>query len=534
MDNPLPEQSPPSTSAGRNSRRLDLLYVALVIAISGMLLLAAAQQKSFWEDEVFTAIFSQVSEVAQGQGLSWDVHPPLYLFLANRWGQVFGFDELGLRSLSILFTLAALALSYKLALDTLDETAALACVTLLAFSPLVIMYGHNARYYSLAAALALCVALMVVWFERTLNWVFLAGYIAAGVTFFYLLFGAASVLIAANLWFLARWALASFGRRQSASQAAAPSQGALKRWAGLAGWLLAQAAVLALAWPAVQRALAASQRGGDAQATSGLLVESIKRIAYFGFTFTLGETLSPFNPLAWLGGLAAAGTLLFALWAWRKNAGLWLHVGFFAVIFAINFALTFQGAVAETWQNLTYRIFFALPFLAAWLGAGLARLRPRLALLAGGLILAAYALGIFNYFTGREFIRPSLAINWPRIFNQVQTRAIPGAVVICSYGDSACGYYSKRAGFGGFGPEKWNELSGNPPAELWWLQTNLGRAEGFKNDQKRLLETIQQTYPQVQSTGYARQDPGIRWLKQRGANQEDYEYRLILYHFSRP
>ncbi len=183
----------------KNQALFRTLYIAGLLLVVAILLFAAANQKSFWEDESFTAIFAQRDLSELLQGIAWDVHPPLYLLAAGQWGRLFGFDELGLRSFSILCTLAALLLTYKLARDLFDERVGLVAITLLAFTPLLVLYGHSARYYALSLVLALLAAWSMFRFERPRQALFLGIYILSGTAFLYLLFAAAVVLAACNL-----------------------------------------------------------------------------------------------------------------------------------------------------------------------------------------------------------------------------------------------------------------------------------------------------------------------------------------------
>ena len=58
--------------------------------------------------------------------------------------------------------------------------------------------------------------------------------------------------------------------------------------------------------------------------------------------------------------------------------------------------VSMNAILSLTWQNLPVRAFYVLPFLAIWLGAGLASLKPRWSILAGALIALVYGVGIYN------------------------------------------------------------------------------------------------------------------------------------------
>ena len=94
-----------------------------------------------------------------------------------------------------------LALLYALGDRLLGRRAALPAALLFTLSPLVLAYGHTARYYSLGGALALALALALHGYLRTQRWPFLVGYLLAAVALLYTLYlGALAIGAAALLW----------------------------------------------------------------------------------------------------------------------------------------------------------------------------------------------------------------------------------------------------------------------------------------------------------------------------------------------
>ncbi len=266
------------------------------------------------------------------------------------------------------------------------------------------------------------------------------------------------------------------------------------------------------------------------------LVEIVKRAGYYGFVSAVGETLSPAKPLAWLGVGLVAGLAIYAIVKNLRSLNFWLPVSFFVLIAVANLLVTFNVAVSVTWQNLTYRALYAYPFLMIWLAAGLARMKLRSAVLAGTALLVVFAMGIFNYFTNQQFLRPVFSVPWNEIFQQIQQEADPGALVVCGYGDSSCTYYAERYGFGRNDLYNWNDQAGQDAPQVWYVQTNLNRSQAYGDLPERqaaLLEALGRRYPEALVYNFARQDDSIRALKARFMQQDDYEYRLVLHRFSR-
>jgi len=497
------------------------LYIIALLVLVGTLLFIAAGQKSFWEDEAFTAVYAQQAPGELIKGYAWDVHPPLFMFLIGQWGRLFSFNEIGLRSFSILWALLALLLTYKLALDLLGERTALVAITLMGLTPLLILYGHNARYYSLAIVLALLAAWSTLRFIQPRHTLFLVIYALSGTAFLYLLFAAASVLLACNLWWLVRWV------RQKED----------RTFASLTLWVIAQVVMVVLYLPGLRILQAVTGRFAQLAEVSNWLVEIVKRAGYYGFVSAVGETLSPLNPLAWLGVLVFIGVAVYAVVKNYHSLKFWLPVSFFLMIAGANLLVTFNVAVSATWQNLTYRALYAYPFLMIWLGAGFASMKPRWAAVSGAAIALVFIVGIFNYFTNRQFLRPVFTVPWPEIFERIQSEAKPGALVLCGFGDTSCFYYADRYGFGQDNLNTWTSQTNPQYPEVWYIQTNLSRDDLYGDQpaqQASFFDEMARRYPLESTYNYAAQDPSIRWLKAMLLNQDDFEYRVNLHKFFNP
>jgi uncharacterized membrane protein len=498
-------------------RSITFLYLSLLLFVSGGLLFLAASQKSFWEDEAFTAIFSQQSPAELFKGLAWDVHPPFYLFLAGQWGRVFGFNEIGLRSFSILAALIALLLTYKLAKDLLGERIGLISVTLLAFYPLFVMYGHNARYYSLAMVFALLSAWSTYRFTSLRSSFFLVLYVLSGVGFLYLLFAAVSVLAVCNLWWLVRWIKIKHNKLIL-----------------LILWILAQAAIIGSYIPGLRAMAGVTGRFSQLAEVGNWLVEILKRLGYYGFVSAVGETISPLNPIAWVGIILVIGLAALAVIKSWRNFNFWMPVLFFSIITLANLAVTFNTAVSQTWQNLTYRALYAYPFLMIWLGVGFSQLKGRWAWLVGAALGVLLITTNVNYFTNHQFMRPIYTVPWKAIFTRIQNERLPDSTVICGSGDTSCFYYAGQFGF----PQNnsADAVNSQSASEVWFIRTNLGREDASSEQvkaQNDFLSKLAQLYPHSTIYNYAPQSPSIRWLKSKLLNQEDYEYRVNLIQLSR-
>ena len=141
-------------------------------------------------------------------------------------------------------------------------------------------------------------------------------------------------------------------------------------------------------------------------------------------------------------------------------------------------------------------------------------------------------MGLFNYFTNRQFIQPIFAVPWRSIFEMIQVESKPDVLVICDGGDYACGYYSIRYGYGKNSSGSWNPKS--EYEEVWWIQTNLGRGSPGQDAKNINLDLLSANFQASEIYNYARQDESIRWLKTELMGQEDYEYRVVVFRFYNP
>jgi hypothetical protein len=507
-----PESGPAVPYAG--------LYLALICLVAGVLLVAGAAQKSFWIDEAGTLIRVEQIMNAFERDYIWRNH---FLVDASTglWASVWGYSELGLRSLSIVWALFAMLLTYGLARDLLGERVALIAAALFGLSPLFVLYAHNARYYSLAATLSLSGAFGIVRYHATRRFPYLALYFLSMLLLYLTMYQAVIVMGALNLWWFVQW----FWKRT-------------RTWGELVAWSLANLILVGLVIvPGIEVFEDVMEQHYGLQDPSTWLFEIIKRSAFLGFAFGVGETISPLNPVAWVGLLVAGGVGLYALAANRRVLYFWLPVLFVLSVSFANVIMSLTSPWLSTiWQALPHWAFYALPFLAIWLAAGFARLGPKMALGAGILLLLVYGVGTFNYFTGRQFIQPVYTVPWREIFARIQADAEPDDVVICAGGDTACLIYSRRYGFANNRLPAWDQLTADQYPRVWWIQTNLSKQVGDFGGQKEVStrNELKDRYAALEIFNYVPQDATIRWLKSALLGREDYEYRVNLYWFYNP
>jgi mannosyltransferase len=488
-----------------------LLVLLLVLAVTQW---RAATQRSFWEDEAWTATVAALPLGQIPAATAADYHPPLYYLLLALWGRTAGFDEPGLRAFSILWLAAAAVGTYAVGTALLARRVGLIAAALFVCSPLTLAYGHNIRYYSMAAALSLGAVLGCGLYLRTGLRRYLALYVVAGLALLYTVYLSFTVVAACAVWWLVR-TLRERGPR------------------GLGPWLLAHGLIAAGFAPWLSVVSAQADRGlAPAAHGLGWLTSIALRVALVGFAFTSGESLSPLSPITWA-GLALTALCLVAALLPGARARAWLPALLVTVVVAAGALITVgAGYPVSAPQALARRIFFALPLFLLWVAAGVAALRPPRPALVAAALLAVAAVGGLNYYADRQLFQPFLAVPWRAIVGQVAAGATPADVVICNQADTTCGYYVKRAGLTPHAPAEGAALARERGAPVWWVQVNLAGDVYVQDAELRLLDELRSSASAEEVWQFTPQDPGIRWLKQALLRQNDYAYRVTLLHLS--
>lgn len=157
-------------------------YYIWIVIFFGLLMRLVVINQSLWLDE---AIGAEAVRNFSTSGiittfLKYDNHPPLYYLTLKLWTDFFGYSEVSIRSLSILFGLGTIYLTFKIAekLSGNKLFKYLAAI-LITTSQFHIYYSQEARMYSMAAFFA---CLTIYFFidvvgknlPKTKSWIFLS------------------------------------------------------------------------------------------------------------------------------------------------------------------------------------------------------------------------------------------------------------------------------------------------------------------------------------------------------------------------
>lgn len=157
-------------SIGSSGERSFWIVVGLILVAALAFRLPGLGTRSLWIDELYTEWFAARSFAELWTDVpQYETHPPFYYSILKLWTLVFGNSELGLRSLSVVLSLATVfvvAISGRL-LDagSRGRAAGLLAAALLAVSYASIRDAQNARPYALqglVSTIAILAALVLI------------------------------------------------------------------------------------------------------------------------------------------------------------------------------------------------------------------------------------------------------------------------------------------------------------------------------------------------------------------------------------
>src|SRR4030043_1229997 len=92
-------------------------YILIFILFLALILRLISLNQSFWLDETTSGYVARdfnFRQIINGFAPGY-FHPPLYYLLLRVWGLFFGFSEVALRSLSVVFGVGSVWIIYKIA-----------------------------------------------------------------------------------------------------------------------------------------------------------------------------------------------------------------------------------------------------------------------------------------------------------------------------------------------------------------------------------------------------------------------------------
>lgn len=177
-----------------------ILFTALILRLILI-------DQSFWLDEAIEILavknYSYTTLITQYS--LGDFHPPMYHLILKFWTGIFGYSEIGARSLSVVFGILTIYFIYKIAKFYLSKKNSLLAAGFIALSPLHVYYSQEARMY---AAAAFFVSVSVYYFlkllkeEKLSNWIY---FLTSVVLFLYTDYLPHLMLAVFNIFIFWKW-----------------------------------------------------------------------------------------------------------------------------------------------------------------------------------------------------------------------------------------------------------------------------------------------------------------------------------------
>ncbi len=488
----------------RSAHRLSVLGILL---LCWALLLARLDERSLWVDEFLT---TQIIQGAWQDVLAHsaaDIHPPLYFLALHAWAMVAGDGDFALRWFSDVAGLIGVALMFTLARRLFSERVALFSMLLLAISPPLIEFSRMARYYSWLLALGLCSTTflcMALTQGRVKYWF---AYVAASVAFVYTFYPSAVLLIAHGLCIVL------------------PSRQRVAHW-------LASVTIIALAflpWFALtagRQLFATTTNAGVDFARSAL--GWLLGIAAAFYTFSVGETIFPWNPFAWLGALVVC----IALYASRRVRMARQLFGALLVSIALMSFVTTYVSTGTPFLNVPVRALFALPFFVMLIGAGLGAMTGTREKVFLGALALVWMVSNLNQFTSQQFLNPIYLTPSKDAAAFVRSHIVLRDLVVSDQ-DSVVGRYlppSDVAPLQVYSDQReqiQSLLSSEQPTRVWLVTIGRDQSERFASAEP-VRQLLAPSYRLASAQKFLAIDPVYLQVKNFLLRRSTYENRLTV------
>jgi uncharacterized membrane protein len=504
-----------------DARETYLYLATLIILLGALLVLVDLDAKSLYVDEIHhveieAGRFDQfVRDMVSGPV----THPILAPLLRHLWIRVAGTSDFAVRFIPAALGILCLPLLCRLVAEVTSHELALLSMYCLAIAPVFVMYSRIDKYYSQSVFVTL-VSLLA--FVKLVNagesrrWAMYVGSYVVLIHTHYL--AAPFTILGQNLLAAARW------RR---------NRSLVRRW------ILAQVLLPLTYVPWIQTGLShASEVYGWASAdlTQGLKGWIIK-IAYLGYSFTLGETIFPWELAAIVGfplliGITALGLGHFysqfrAVRDWSQPLVLVAIFGFLPSIGGIILSLFVFPSVR--FVDLPNHLLFALPFFRLAIAGGLLHLTKRWRYIILAVITITSGLSLYNYYTDRHFHNPIFVTPGREIAEDVNARAQQGDVIFAAQDSGVAYYYEQMKNsvpvFTSTRKAREYVLR-ESPGRVWVI--TLGRDATRGATPEEFLRWMEDSYRLAHEQGYVEQDILYRRLKEALLHRPAYRYKATV------
>lgn len=393
-----------------NGNTKDKLALSLILFVGFLLRVSGISFRSFFADEVFVvrAIQNPLSSL-----FAIDApHGPLPFYILHFWSKIFGLSEFWMRMPSVILGVLTCYLIYKITVELVDKKTALIAAAIAALSPFLILYDQTARWYSLFMLAGTASVYFFMRYMKTNRIYPLLLYFISTLALLHI-----ESIALFIIFFEVLTAIFYF-----------------KKWTSKLAATFSALSLLCIPWimvlvPSFQRVIPANfaERG----VAGGVLYKA----GYLLYSFTVGQTISPFNLLI---SLPAAGLFfILALFGlikiWQKNRP--------TAIFLLLFMAATMAQVF-TQVNLPHYMMHAAIPLIILISIGINELRPiAFKWIAVAAILIIYGYSLFNLYTGQQYNRMEFMDDWKGV--ALYVRDISDNEYLIIHSNDSFAYYNK-------------------------------------------------------------------------------------------
>lgn len=178
------------------AKKKELIFIILLTCLGAFLRFNRLADQEFWKDEAFTGIIVKKSWAKAWNLTLNDTHPPLYNMLLKAWGELFGYTDFALRSLSVVLGTLTIPLVFYLVkkLQNLSRLTPYFAAIIVTANPFLVYYSQESRSYALLGlvtvltTLALYQALTQPKLQLSKNWLALSFLLTLGIFTHYIFF----------------------------------------------------------------------------------------------------------------------------------------------------------------------------------------------------------------------------------------------------------------------------------------------------------------------------------------------------------
>ena len=160
-------------------------------------------RQSVWFDEAYSIMVAKQSVGEAIRLTALDTHPPLYYLLLKAWACLFGWGELALRSLSVIFYGASIVVAGGFIKKYFSARTAVYVLLTLLLTPLLMRYGFEIRMYAMASLIGVVATAMLVRAHSSKRWTDWLIYGALAALGMYTLYYLALLWLAHLVWLVA-------------------------------------------------------------------------------------------------------------------------------------------------------------------------------------------------------------------------------------------------------------------------------------------------------------------------------------------